>query len=70
MGPGAQEVREVLYLYCIFFFILLRNDSLQARGGGHLLYRGLKLGIDSVCEGCEQSNVLIMFMELNRLPSH
>lgn len=58
VDPVGQEVREYL-LFTSFLFHLEMITVVQTRGGGSLLYHGLKLGIDSICEGCEPSSVLV-----------
>lgn len=57
----GQEVREDL-LFASFSFCFEVITVVQAKGGDSLLYPGLKLGIESVCEGCEQGSVLLSFV--------
>lgn len=58
VNPGDQEVREDL-LFTSFSYYLETITVVQTRGGSSLSYHSLKLGINSLCEGCEQSNVLV-----------
>lgn len=58
MNPGDQEVREDL-LVTSFSHYLETITVVQTRGGSSLSYHSLMLGINSISEGCEQSNVLV-----------
>lgn len=58
VDPGNPEVREDL-LFTSFSCYLETITVVQTRGGSSLSYHSLMLGINSACEGCEQSNVLV-----------
>lgn len=58
VNPGDQEVREDL-LFTSFSHYLETITVVQTRGGSSLSYHSLMLGINSISEGCEQSNVLV-----------
>lgn len=58
VNPGDQEVREDL-LFTSFSHYLETITVVQTRGGSSLSYHSLMLGLNSISEGCEQSNVLV-----------